>query len=76
MPIDCSPSELARLSACYCYPEDVSRGVSIYLLMQIAGLNLTPSQLAAEAVKYTGMPKDIQDAAIVYLNCQANNAVT
>jgi len=74
MAIDCDPSALAELSACYCFPRDIEGAVLIYLLMQIAELDLTASELAALAAPYTGMPKDAKESAIVYLSCAAATA--
>ena len=74
MAIDCDPSALAELSACYCFPENVERAIIVYLLAQIAGSTLTPAQLAAAAAPYVGMPKNVQEAAMLYLTCQISNA--
>ena len=70
MPISCDPGDIAKASACYCGPEDSQRAQIIYLLLQISGLSLTPTQLADAAKCYNCVPRDMQEAETTYLLCQ------
>jgi len=74
MAISCEPADLAENAKCFCYDKNTEGAVLIYLLMQIAELDLTASELAALAAPYTGMPKDAKESAIVYLSCAAATA--
>ena len=74
MAIDCDPSALAESAKCFCYPRDIEGAVIIKLLMVLAGLDLTPAELAELAAPYVGMPKNQKDAAIVALSCAAATA--
>lgn len=70
--VNCDPAALSRASACYCSPEDVQRAEMVYLLLQIAGLNLMPSELAKASACYCA-PEDVWRGEVTYLLCQIVN---
>jgi hypothetical protein len=72
--INCDPSTIAKLSACFCGPEDSQRAQMIYLLAQIAGNTMTPNQLAAAAACYNCIPQDLWQAEVTYLLCSIASA--
>jgi hypothetical protein len=72
--INCDPSTIANASACFCGPSDSQRAQMIYLLAQIAGNTMTPTQLAAASVCYNCVPQDLQMAEITMLLCSIATA--
>lgn len=72
--ISCNPSDVARASACYCFNEQVSREVMIYLLAQIAGDTSTPAQLASKAKCYCFSDRKVAESVITMLLCNIANA--
>jgi hypothetical protein len=70
MAVSCDPSDLARASACYCFPrKQDSDAILIYLLAQIAENTATPAELAKAAACYCFPDQKSRDAVIAYLLC-------
>ena len=73
MAVNCDPSKLAKLSACYCFEPKISNSVMIYLLANKAGDTSTPAQLAAKAKCYCFEPK-VAEAVKTMLLCNIATA--
>lgn len=74
--ISCDKNDLAKASKCFCYADQRQiDAIMIYLLNVISGLNLTPNQLALNAVPFMGISDQRQIEAIkLYLLCAAADA--
>lgn len=69
MAATCDPGTIADSAKCYCYDPRTNERVMIYLLLQIAGLSMTPTELQAASKCYCLDPISAQKA-MVYLLCQ------
>jgi len=74
MPQACDTQSLVDAAACLeqCVPIGFHPAIQTYLLMQIAGLNLTPEQLIDAAKCYQCL-NGMQMEAQLYLLCQIAN---
>lgn len=77
----CAPSDLATDASCFtCQNERLLRGMTVYLLAQIAkaanpALDITPSGLAGPANQYSQeLSGKLLLGAEVYLLCQISGA--
>lgn len=75
--IDCSDTAAllseAKAFSC-CIPEGMMPAVQTYLLMQIAGLDLTPDQLLQEAKCFKCIPAGQMQEVQAWMLCNIANA--
>lgn len=75
MAVPTDPDELQAAAACYCYGEETSFRVIVYLLANIAGLSATPPEDLATAAACYCYDEATMKRVIAYLLCQSANAV-